>query len=136
MFRRRGHLVERAVDAIANFKLIFERFKVNVAGSILNCLKEHQVYKPHDRHFVGQIGHLGHILRGGRFGCFLGQSGIGAQLRQNVPYTFIVFAIVFAVKLLDRPGLGHHHLNFLADGESQFIDCRGIQRIAQCHLHD
>ena len=54
MLGRRGHFIERPINAITDAELGFERFKVNVAGTILDRLR-HQAVDQLDyrRGFVG-----------------------------------------------------------------------------------
>ncbi len=62
--RRRGHLVERAVHAVADFELVLERLEMDVARPVLDRLIEDQVDETDDRRGVGLVGDV--ALRSGR----------------------------------------------------------------------
>ena len=121
--------------SVANLKFVFEWLEVNIAGSVLHSLIEHQIDEANDRHFIGQVGHFCHVIRRCRFRSFLGQLRVRAQLSQDVSDTFIVFPVIFADELFDGRRIGHQHLNFLAHAEAQFINHGRIERLRQRHLY-
>ncbi len=53
--RRRHHLVQHAVDAVAHLELVLEGLEVDVAGLVLDRLQQHKVEQLLDRVGVGDL---------------------------------------------------------------------------------
>jgi hypothetical protein len=53
--RRRHHLVQHAVDAVAHLELVLERLEVDVRGLVLDRLQQHEVDQLADRVGVGGV---------------------------------------------------------------------------------
>ena len=58
MLGRRHHIVERAVDPVADPYLGLLRFHVDVAGALPHGLDQHEVDQTHDRGFVDDLAQL------------------------------------------------------------------------------
>ncbi len=54
VLRRRDHLVEDAVDAVAHLELVLERLEVDVGGLVLDRLEQHEVEQPDDLVVLGR----------------------------------------------------------------------------------
>ena len=52
---RRRHFVKRAVHAVADLELVFERLEVDVRRAVLHGLVQHEVHEPHDRRGTDQL---------------------------------------------------------------------------------
>ena len=133
MLGRRGHLVKRAVHAIPDLEFILEGLEVNVAGAILHRLENDQVHESNDGRFIGEIRKAGGIIRSLRVMRFARHVLI-VQILQGISQATAVFGVIFVNEFGNLVRVGHQHLNLLAHHETQFIDDRRIQRIAQRDL--
>src|SRR6266850_6517141 len=52
---RHRHVLQYAVDAVADAKFVFERFEVNVRGAKLDGISQHLVHKSYDGGILGRI---------------------------------------------------------------------------------
>ena len=90
---------------------------MNVAGSVLHRLEEHQIDEADNRRLVRQPVHQGHIIGGGDFADFLGNFGVGAQFLQDIVDAFAVFRVKFFDGPLDQGGIGNDQLNIFLNDE-------------------
>ena len=60
--RRRFLIVEHAIDAIADAELFFERLHVDIAGALLDRLRDHGVDQPDDRRLAGHVAQVFEIF--------------------------------------------------------------------------
>ena len=63
-FARRRVLIEQhAIHAEADAEFLLERLDVNVAGALLDGLRDHGVHQPDDRRFAGHVAQVFQIFR-------------------------------------------------------------------------
>ena len=101
--RRRVLIEQHAVDAIADAEFFFERLDVNVAGALLDRLRDHGVHQPDDRRLAGHVAQMFQILR--RLAGLAFEIAFGARRR------FAVIAVDRVQDLL----LGREHGRDLSD---------------------
>ncbi len=122
MHGRRGHLVERAVHAVANLELRFEGFEVNVARLFLDGLGENQVNETDDRRRV-------------RIGLFLGLLCGEAQLFEDLIESAGTRAVVLVDQALHLRFAGNDRHDVLAEGKAQIFEQLRIERVRECDVH-
>ena len=134
MLRRRRHLVERAVHAIADLEFGLKRLEVNVAGAVLHGLEQDEVDETDDRGLVGQPGHHRRIIGDFKLADFLGNLRIRAQLFEEVCEALVLLGVELLDGFLDLRRVGHDQLNVLFDDEAQLVDAAHVERVRQGHL--
>ncbi len=135
VFGRRGHFVKGAVHAVADFEFVLERLEMDVAGAVLDGLKENEVDETDDGGLVGEVFQVGGGAGGGGFGGFAGDFVVLAQFLEDVGDVGLGVAIVTADGPFDFGGIGHDRDDFLADDVGEFIDHGRVERVGQGQLH-
>jgi hypothetical protein len=120
---RRRHFIQRAVHAVADFKLGLEGLEVNVAGFFLDGLCEHQIDEANDGRAVG-VGFLVFALVGGE-----------AELLEDFVETAGAGAVMLVDQRLHLGGPGDHRDDVLAQGEAQILDQLRVHRVRERHVH-
>ena len=66
MFGRREHIVKDPVHPVTNLEQVLGMLNVNIAGSCLYCLGEHQVYQSHNRGVAGVLQEVSRLFNLGQ----------------------------------------------------------------------
>ena len=121
VLRRRGHLVERAVDAQADAELVLEGLEVDVRSLGLDTFLQDEVDEADDR---GLAGLLGDVLVGDGGGVDF------AELAEEVLHRGgSGFAVDAHHAGLDLRRVGDAELDLALEDETQLVDDGGIERI-------
>jgi len=133
VFRRRGHFVECAIDAVPDAEFVSERLEVDIAGFVLDGLLHNDIDKAHYRGVISRLLQFRFIrvlqIAAGKavqFGHFLNHFGHGPAL----------FGIEQIDGILDVFWSAHQDLAFLVQDEMQLIYQPGIERILSHHGHE
>ena len=127
------HLVERAVNTVADLEILFEGLEVNVACLGVHRAVEDQVDVADDGGGVGLRGHRGGVqLLLGLDRLDLGLS----QLLENIVHRCLFRAVMSGDQLLHL-GAGSHHLDDLAvQREAEVVKCLGVEGVAEGDRED
>ena len=121
MQRRRDHLVQNPVDAVAHLELVLERLEMDVRGLVLDRLEQHEVDQPH--HLV-VVGGLGQLLEVDRLAPALeGRQGVGlAQLGHEPGHRAVLARVPLGEHLVDLILRGHHRVDLEAHQQAEVVD--------------
>ena len=107
---------------------------MDVAGPVLNGLKDDEIDEADDRGLVGEPLHHRRVVRDRRLGGFLGDVLVGAQFLENVRNIFHFLGVILLDGLLDLGRVGDDQLNVLFDQEAEFVNAGNAERIYQGNL--
>ena len=135
------HFVKSAIHTVANLELILKGFEVNVTGSVLNRLHQHQINKLDDGHVIVFQRKIYRIFIDGIF-HFLGIDVFDhiLDLTDNFSNPTLNLHLVHPASIglcqgfFDLAGIGHHHLDGVRNHVTQFVNFGGIERVHEGHL--
>src|SRR5262249_5750235 len=122
-------LVKRAIDAIADFKLIFERLEMNVARAVLDGLIKDEIHKTDDRRRVRLRFNRSFAVSLAQLQRFTGFT----ELLEHFLHARRIGPVILLDQLLDLLGRRNDYLNVFAKCEAQVLSDMQIKWIDQRH---
>ena len=117
--RQSHHLLHRAVDPVADAEVFLLWFDMNVAGSILECLREDEIDQPDDRGIVDPLRLFGRRRRGSLLLLDVAEHCLGCRSHAiRPPDTRFDFRFDC-----------HHRFDRPAGGNADVIDRIDIERV-------
>ena len=123
--RRRHHLVEDAVDAVAHLELVLERLEVDVRGLVLDRLQEHEVDQLADGVGVGGALDRVQVERLAAVGQVL-EGGVVLQVVEDVGDALGGGVVVLLDELVELLGVGQHRVHVVALEVPQVVECAEV----------
>ena len=120
--RRRGHLVQSTIHAVADLELLLEGLQVNIRGAFLDGLVNHEVHE------------LDHGRRIGFLRAVLAADAHGVHLVQQVAHGRLGAAVAFLQAGTYLVVRRHIQVDVLPAGHAQVVHGLRVQGVLQAHI--